>query len=532
MYKGYAVFCLALVLTLLIGCGPVKSEKKNHFVFNQSSALNSLDPANAVTQAEIWAVSQFYNGLVGLDPQLNPIPCLAKRWTISPDGLSYTFVLRPDVAFAPDSCFGHSNTIVTAEDVVYSLCRLLDPAVAAKGGWVLHGRVDAEQPFKIINDSTLIIKLSKPFAPFLQVLSMPYCYIMSKKAGTFYGKDMMKHPVGTGPFAIKMWLPGDVLIGARNTLYFEHDYSGKALPYLDGFSMTQIEDKKTEYLKFVQGDIDIMADIDPAFMDQLLDSVSNLNAYGRTMCVLQKSTFLNTEYIGFNLSAPQNDFLHNTYFRKALAACIDKQSMLVNLRNGLGKPAYGGFVPEGLYGFGNAVQYGVPYNLDSAKRWLKKSGYNNETMRLSVTPQNQALAEYVVKSWELLGVQARVDVQQTKSFRDMMVKGKLQAFRGSWIADYAHPESFLACFFGANSAPPNYTHYRNTQYDMWYTSLVAQTDADKVLHTSHLMDSLVINNAVVVPLFYDQSLTFIQKNIKGLHVNALDMIDLRFVHKN
>ena len=209
-------------------------DERRVFRYNQPEALSSLDPAFARNQANSWAVGQLFNGLMELDSSLVPVPALARRYTISPDGRTYTFVLRKGVFFHDSEVFsGGKGREMKAPDFVYSFKRILDPATASSGGWIFRGKV-LEKPdgsisdtaFVAANDSTLRIHLKEPFIPFLGILTMPYAYVVPHEAVAKYGKDFREHPVGTGPFRFKLWDDGNVLLYERNPHYWRRDRAG------------------------------------------------------------------------------------------------------------------------------------------------------------------------------------------------------------------------------------------------------------------------------------------------------------------
>ena len=197
-------FIIGFLLALVSACGTsVDDENKNVFTYNAVSGVSSLDPAFASLQTNIWAVNQLYNGLVQVDSELNVLPCIAKSWDLSDDGLTYTFHLRNDVFFHDDACFPNKvGRKATAHDFVYSFKRLIDPTVASKGAWVFNDKVAVTNPFSATDDTTFVINLTKatPFLP--GILTMQYCSVLPHEAVEHYGKNFRSHPVGTGPFSI------------------------------------------------------------------------------------------------------------------------------------------------------------------------------------------------------------------------------------------------------------------------------------------------------------------------------------------
>ena len=226
---------IALCLLLLFSCNQPEVAKKEqnantrYFRYNQASGISSLDPAFAKDQANIWACNQLFNGLVQMDDNLVIRPAIAKSWEVSDDGLTYVFHLRTDVRFHEHDLFGGKPPLVTAKDVIYSLSRIISPETASAGAWLFNDRLNANEPFSALNDSTFQLKLKVPFRPMMGILSMQYCSIVPQKIAEHYGKEFRKNPVGTGPFRFKAWREHEALIMEANPHYFEKDEAGKAI---------------------------------------------------------------------------------------------------------------------------------------------------------------------------------------------------------------------------------------------------------------------------------------------------------------
>ena len=220
---GLTLFLLQMLIVYLSGCGPAfkKPDDTRVFRYNEAADITSLDPAFARDQPNIWAVNQVFNALVQLNDRLSVIPCIAAGWELSADGTRYTFHLRRDVFFQDDPCFPEGKgRRVTARDFVYSFRRIMDPLTASPGAWVFGG-VSKKDPFLPANDTTLVIRLDKPFPPFLGILTTQYCSVVPEEAVKKYGTDFRRHPVGTGPFRFAQWKEGVKLVLRKNPNYFE-----------------------------------------------------------------------------------------------------------------------------------------------------------------------------------------------------------------------------------------------------------------------------------------------------------------------
>lgn len=506
---------------------------KKFFRYNQSSGIASLDPAFAKDQSTIWSCNQLYNSLVQLDDKLNIQPSIAKSWEASPDGKTYTFHLRTDVLFHDNECFeGGKGRAVKAADVVYSFNRIIDKKVASPGAWIFNNSVDTVEPFKAIDDSTFQLKLQKPFPPMLGIISMQYCSVIPKEAVQKYGTDFRAHPVGTGPFMFKNWKEGTALIMVKNPHYFEKDEQGNALPYLDGIKISFIDNKKTEYLSFKQKELDFINSIDASYIDEVLEEDGNMKAELKDKFNLLKTPYLNTEYLGFytaGTTAKENPYL-NKKLRQAINYGFDRREMLKYLRNGVGKPAESGFTPFGLPSFDPDKVKGYTYDPEKAKALLKESGFDKNTALVLYT--NETYKEYglfIVKQLEQLGLKIRVEISQPAILREWMSQGKVQFFRGSWLADYPDAENYFAVFYSKNGSPPNYTRFNNAQFDALYERALTETSDSTRFETYRQMERLIIEEAPVVPLFYDEVLRFSQKNIEGLTANGLNLLNLKRV---
>ncbi|RZL34798.1 MAG: ABC transporter substrate-binding protein, partial [Pedobacter sp.] len=182
------IFCVFCLITILSCQRKDDNEGKKVFNINLDQNVTSLDPAFARNQNAIWMINQIFNGLVQVDSALNPIPCIAKTWTISDDNLTYTFKLRDDVFFQDDPLFKNGKgRKVVASDFAYSFYRLIDPKVASSGGWIFSDKVKDADSFKALNDTTFQITLVKPFPAFMQLLTAQYCSVVPKEVVEHYG---------------------------------------------------------------------------------------------------------------------------------------------------------------------------------------------------------------------------------------------------------------------------------------------------------------------------------------------------------
>lgn len=530
---------LFLIMSVgLCACYQDKEVQRKIFRYNETAGITSLDPAFARNQANMWIVHQLYNTLVEVNDKMEIVPSLASRWQVSKDGKEWTFTLRNDVFFHDSPAFrgDGKGRRLTAKDVEYSFNRIIDPATASPGAWIFNNRVDEQHPFVALNDSVFRIKLKVAFHPILGILSMQYCSIVPQEAVLYYGTSFRNNPVGSGPFCLVKWVEGQALICKKNVHYFEKDEVGNSLPYLDGIHVSFADSKATEFLLFRQGKLDFINDIDASFKDEVLTRSGNLRKEWNGKVLLNKHPYFNIEYLGISLDTAKPVFqqspLRLKKVRQAMQYAIDKNRLMLYLRNSIGTPAYSGFIPIGFPAFDSSF-HPNQYNLERAKKLLIEAGYHRDmpAIVLNTIPQYANLGVFIINELEKAGMNVQLNVMQKSLLLQQMAAGDINFFRGSWIADYPDAENYLSVFYGDNPAPPNYTRYRNKLFDEWYKTAVITPDDGVRIALYKRMDSLMMDDAPVIPLWYDMVLHLVNPWVKNFHPNSLNLLELRRVMK-
>lgn len=524
-------------LLVLASCKHQQANK-NIFHYNEQSGIATLDPAFAKNQSIIWVVHQIYNTLVQTDDSLNLMPSLAKSWDISADNLTFIFHLRTDVTFHDNDAFqnGKGRKMV-AQDVVYSFERIMDKNTASSGAWIFNNRVDSLHPFTAVDDSTFQLKLVAPFHPILGILSMQYCSVVPKEVVEKYGKDFRRHPCGTGAFQYVAWEEGQALILKKNSLYFEKDSAGNRLPYIDGIKTTFYENKATEFLEFQQGRLDFINDIDASFKDEVLTKSGELRGEWKGKIILDKHSYLNIEYLGIlndtTLEIVKNSPLRNLKIRQAINYGFNRRKMMLYIRNSIGIPAESGFVPAGLPSFDSSAVIGYRYDPGKALQLLKEAGYPNgvglPAIKLLTIPVYAEFGSYIASELLQIGIKIQVETVQKSLLLEETAKSDALFFRGSWIADYPDAENYLSVFYGRNPAPPNYTRYKNFEFDKLYEQALAEKSDSLRIKIYQRADQLMIKDAPVVPLWYDMVIHLVQPYVKNFTPNSLNLLELRKV---
>ncbi len=543
----FKTIVLFIFVFCVLSCGNTKKKDETRTVFryNESAGISTLDPAFAKDQAHIWVCNQLYNGLVQPDDSMHIMPCIAKSWNVSEDGLTYTFILREDVFFHDDTVFpsGKGRRVVAA-DFVYSFGRILDDKIASPGVWIFNDVAKdsaGKGSFLAPDDTTFIITLKQAFPPFLSLLEMLYCSVVPHEAVEFYGKDFRSHPVGTGPFMLKMWKENQRLILVKNKNYFEKE-NGQQMPYLDAVSVSFVVDKQSAFLEFVRGNLDFMSGVAPSYVDELITKKGELNEKYKDRINLHVQPYLNTEYLGFlvdeTLPENKNNPLLKKEVRQAINYGLDRQKMIKYLRNSLGTPGIYGMVPVGMPYLDTTKVKGYSYDPDKSRALLAEAGFPNgkdlPEIILSTTSSYLDLCQFLQSQLGEIGIKIKVDVNPPATLREMIAKSKISFFRASWIADYPDMENYLALFYSKNFCPkgPNYTHFSDAEFDRLFEVARRTTDDSlrSILYTQ--MDNIIMEEAPVLILYYDMVLRFTQKNISGLGSNPMNLLTLKRVRKS
>jgi len=530
-------FCIFLTFS---ACSIQKNSQEHIFRYNQNEGLTTLDPAYARNNAIIWATRQIFDGLVQLDNELHIQPNIAYRWEIDNTQTIYTFYLKNNVYFHKHHLFGKDSTRkVTAYDVKYSFTRIVDKKTASSGAWIFNNKVKGVAEFqqglraevtgfKALNDSVFEIHLLKPYPPFLYLLTMPYGYVVPKELVEHYGKDFRKNPIGTGAFVFKFWKEGVRLVLHKNPAYHEKDSQNVTLPYLKAVEISFIRSKMSEFMAFRQGKLDMISGIDESFRHEVLDKQGNFKTDFLRQYDVQKSPYLNTEYIGIRCK-PE---LYSKELRIALSMSIDRNSIVRYLKKSIGKPATG-FIPKGIPDFEYKGHEHYVYDINKAKALIQKIPLPLPEITLYTNKSYAELAEYVQRQWQQLGLSVKIVLNDFATHQEMVYTGKAPIFRASWIGDYPDAENYMSLLYSAYHAPagPNTTHFSNPLFDKLFEQTLNARNSIERNQLYAKMEDILAQEMPLIPIYFDEVVRIKQKNVQGLENNAMNLLNLKRVKK-
>lgn len=531
------------------------------FKYNEEEYFKSLFPLNITEVTGHRIAEQIYEGLVKFDDStLAVIPCLAKNWDISSDGLIYTFHLRDNVYFHDDACFKDGKgRKVTASDFKYCLDRVAfnNPA-ENQGFWIFKDIVKGANEYytatetnkqdisgisgiTVINDTTLRIELTDPYAVFLARLGLTFAKVYPKEAFEMYGSDMRNHCVGTGPFYIKKLLDNQVVFMTKNKNYWAKDEFGNPLPYLDNIKVTFIHEKKMELQEFIGGKSDLIYKFPLEMIDEIIDIDRNLKPQFQKF-QLQYLPSMSLQYYGF---LHIGKTFNNKLLRQAFCYAVDREKLCKYTLKNSGFPAKYGVVPPGTGTYNSLLVHGFTYQPEKARQLLADAGYPNGKNFPKVTLQlnsggarNTQVAEAIKKMIEeTLNIKIDLLLIPWAQHSEAVEAAKADFYRMGWIADYPDAENFLNLFNSkyVPSDPTEKTYinsfrYKSKAFDDYFDAALKTTDMEKRNALYNKADQQVIDDAVVMPTYYDIDFRLLQPNIRNFPQNAMEYRDMAEVY--
>ncbi len=516
---------ITAVLIGLLSLGfwaPAWSQQPKTLVIAIDADPAGLDPQQGQSADTDYVVSTIFDGIVDSQPGSSLVgPGLAQKWTISPDGKTYTFALRHGVTF-------HDGTPMNAHTVADDLDRAINPnnpcyVLGRKGvstyddftfGSTKAGNVVA---MKVVDDYTLQFTLPQPNAPFLTNLAMVQTGIMSPTATKQYNCDAGGHPSGTGPFKFVEHVADDHVTLEANAGYW------RGRPKVDRIIFQIIPESTTRLLKLRQNEVQILSDVPPSDYDQITSN-RDLRLYkqpGLTILAVVMS----------NDAPPFND----KRVRQALNYAVDKDAINKGLYGGATTASQG--MPPVLWGYDKAVQP-YPYDPDKAKALLKEAGFPNgfsTDMMVYSIPRSynpiggaklgEAVQAYLTK----VGVNVKVTQYEWGAYLNKL---RFSPWTGlgiwGWIGDSGDPDNFLGAMFAWDSSANkpvtnNVAHYYNPQVNTLIQQGRTSTDQAKRAQAYIQANRLIHDDAPWLFINHMNQARAARASVKGLLLNPVQM---------
>ena len=531
MRKRLILATLALAGAMaLSGCGGSKSASKNGKILTieEGPDVETIDPALNQSADGANYITMISDNLLRIDKDGKIAPSMAEKYEVSDDGLTWTFHLRDGLKWSDGSDF-------KADDFVYSWQRMVDPEVAAPYAETVLGMVDGyndaignpdangnttttpdrtKLKVEAPDDKTLVVHMSHP-TPYFDRLATFAALSPVKKEVVEANPDGWsldpKTYVSTGPFKLTEWKQGSHILVTKNEYYWNKD-----AVKLDGIKCLLMQDQNAAFSAYESGEASMIKD----YPVEEVTTIQKRPDY-------KSSPKLGIAYIDINNDL---DEFKDPKVREALALALDRKYMADTITAGINSPATG-FIPTGVVDWDesawadNITDKSVYYdndnfdaNLAKAKELLKEAGHENgaglPTMSYTTNDAgfNKKVAEYLQQAWKELGINVEVNIVEWKSFIPQRRSGNYQIARDGWVMDYNDPSNLLECAYSTNGN--NSSRYKNPEYDALLDKAANETDAKTRFGYLHQAEELLLKDAGVIPVMY-QNETYLQKdNIK------------------
>jgi len=482
---------------------------------------DSLDPQKARSIESHTILRDLCEGLTTLARDASPAPGVAEDWSVSADGKTYTFRLRPTARWS-------NGDPVTGEDFVAALRRLVDPATAsqyaqiidiiANAGDIISGsKAPDTLGISAPDDGTVVIQLNAP-APYVPgLLSHPSTCPVHRPTLAAHANEIARPGVmvSNGAFVLKEWVPGLHVLVERNPHYWDNTAT-----HLQAVKYLHIADENAELTRYRAGDLHVTVVVPRGQFDWIRKNLPEQ---------LHVSPQLTTYYYGFNLDrAP---FRNNLPLRRALSLVIDRERLTQAVLRVGELPAYG-WVPPGVHDYtSQAFDYaGRPMaeRIAEARTLYAEAGYSAAKplrfeLRYNSGEVHDRLAVAISSMWkEALGAEAQVIAVEFKSLLQDVDRGDVEMFRSSWVGDYNDAYTFvqyLKSDFGINQP-----RYKSREYDRLVIAAAAEADVAKRRELLQQAESVALKDHALMPLYFYVNKHLVKPELQGWYDNVMNVV--------
>ncbi|MFH1261980.1 MAG: ABC transporter substrate-binding protein [Pseudomonadota bacterium] len=482
----------------LLSCSRTQ-ELKNELNVSVSGEIKSLDPAQATDVYSLDALQQVFEGLYEFDYLARPYrvhPLLAESDpVISDGGKEYRFKIREGIRFQDDPAFGGKPRFLKASDFVDSYKRIFDPHLASPNRWALARVADLSVP----DDRTLVIRLTRPWLRFPYALAIPALGVMAREVVEKYGPEIVSHPVGTGPFALKEWVRGQRLRFVRNPTYWG-GISTPPLPLVNQLTISIFNETQPRWLNFLKGNLDLVPIPTEAYSSSIRDRQLSEELAAKRVH-LDRSDRLMIAYLAFNLDDPVIG--KNLTLRRAISQAINRAAKIEVVDNGRGTVANGP-IPPGLFGFDPSLRDPNGYDPEGARKSIAKLGKKIPELYYdrAENPYQRHIFELIAGDLAKIGITLKPRSWTFPQLLERINRRDFQMAYLEWVGDYPDPENFLQPLWGGNVGGQNRAGFRNAEFDALYEKVRDLPDGSERLTVIRKMNEILHANIPWVFLNY------------------------------
>lgn len=540
---GLPAILLAFVAVLAFACGGDESAPPSaqlapvqELRLNLGGEPQTIDPNLAADAGSIGVIRQLYSGLLGFDENLNLVPALAKELPsranggISEDGLVYTFELRDDARWS-------DGEPLTADDVVYSLKRLLDPRTgspyapmyfdirgAAEYTMAMGDPMDPQPvdeatltqlqdgvAVEAVGEHTLRITLAGPRYTFVYLAAIWPVYPLRQDIVEGVGASWTepgKH-VSSGPFVLSEWVHNDHITLTPNPYWYGEE------PKLTKIVLKMMADPNAAYGAYLNNELDVV--IVPPPNVKAVESDEQLSRQ------VARWVDLGTFAYEFNINRPPFD---DPRVRQAFAMAVDREAFVNKVQFGVGEVAYS-LIPPNMPGYDEELGQEWQYNPERAKQLLTEAGYSGDsfpviTIQAPDIGANRLWAEFAQGQFEQnLGVDVELEPLEPHAFAATVMQGQFMIIPVGWGADYPEPDSMLTQNFGSVGGG-NIAGYSNSEFDVLVQQAIAEADPEKRLALWSEAQQILVDDVAAVFVSYHERLLLVKPYVKELILSGMD----------
>ncbi|NLK00718.1 MAG: peptide ABC transporter substrate-binding protein [Clostridia bacterium] len=450
-----------------------------------SSDAPRLDPGLSSSVYDRYVFQSIFDKLADIDENGEVVPVLAKNWDVSDDGLTYTFHLQEGVKF-------HDGTDFNAEAVKFNFDRNTDPASPRRG------ELAAVKEVTVVDEYTVEVVLSEPFAPFLSILTDRAGMMVSPTAVEELGEDFANSPVGTGPFKFESLMKGNNI-----TLVKNEDYWQDGLPYLDSIVFKIITDTNVTATNLKSGQVDIS---DWRFPTK---EIANFENDDNFVIVNEASQNYNGFYL--NISKPPFD---NKHARQALDVLMDREALVDLVKDGAATVAHSYFSP-GCFAHGDSDIPPEP-SVEKAKEILAEGGLEDGftfTYKTAATPEQQQIAEMLQSMFKEAGITMNIEQIEFGTLLDQTIKGEFEAAALGWSGRPDPDQNIFDDVFTDGSM--NYSRFSHPEIDELVTAARKELDQDKRKALYDDAMEILVDELPYIFTYHENNVICHSKNVHG-----------------
>lgn len=562
MNFNISILALAAVF-LTTGCknngnsGEGKQSEKNGgaFVMAENTPVGSIFPISITNHVEGMIVSQIHESLVRLNSKtLEVIPGLAEKWELSGDGKTITFHLIKGAHFQDDKCYKDGKgPEITSKDVKFTFENLSTKTDNNyQFNTILKDRLvgvndffDKKTPsitgIKIIDDYTFSFELVNPSLSFLKLLANPAASVVNEIAIKAYGQNLK---TGAGPFIYDISSTKEKIVLVKNPSYFQKDSAGFSLPYLDSVIIQLTPSIEEGLSLFENQKIDLINTLPSLRVKDMVEKNIKEFISHPPKSLLQREPEMLSQFYIFNTKQKPFD---DARVRQAINYAINREKLVDNVLQGqaIGAAIYG-ITPNTFIGYDIKKIKGYNLDIDKARKLLSEAGFPKgkgfPEVRIilnSGNSRNSSVAVELQKQLkENLNINVNFESLPNVQKYDLQMHGKSDIYRDAWVADFPSPETFLSLFVG-DGVPddieafsfPNTSRYQNATYDAYFKKGRDSNNKDTSYAYFMKAEQVLINDAVIIPLWYEGSYRLMTNKVKGLNLNAMRYYDLTKTYK-